>query len=252
MGNPTFYFYTDGGVLQTLAFPNVAGVDRLRLTDVARGAQEQTASRVVTAVRARAREVQIRIPPVPRADAQSTYELLSVLFDHLRRGGSCGFAEDGDRAWLGYLFGPPSFGATSLFTTGSVGYNTAATLASGGQIKVETWQNGQLYVDSHVTSAPVSAGGKVISLARGIRYGLSTAGWVRSDGYFPALRLKIGADPEDNNLWLRWGWDATFIVDQAQLTAGADFWRALYSGSSPYAGMASVESFTAPPTTHKA
>lgn len=240
MGQPTFFFYTQGGILQTLTFPAAFAVDRLRLIDTPRGAQEETASRVVTAVRARSRRVQINIPPSPRSEAQSTYELLSVLFDHLRRGGTCGFAEDGDRAWLSYLLIPASFGATSLLTTGSVPYSTGATLASGGQLKLETWEGGQLYVDTLSTAASVSAGGKVVTLARGVRYGLSTAGWLRSDGYFPALRLELGDDPEDNDRWLRWGWSATFKIDQAQLVAGPDYWRSLYTGTSPYAAAPSV------------
>ena len=236
MGNPTFYYYPEGGALQTVEITSSSGVARLRDSLGSKGAQRQTlAGRVVTAVRSRDWVVEIEVRPTRQDAAPAILEKLRDMMDHAQRGGLVGFAEDGDAAWLSYMVAPPAPGSSVIITSGCVGYVPTAAMAVGTRVRLEYYDRA-LKREDHVIGTAVSNGDTLVTLARSTRMGLGITGWVRQDGYHPALRLILGEEPEDNDRRQLYSFRFRFRAD-VQALVDETVWQQVYTGSSPFAAI---------------
>ena len=234
MGSPAFWLQPKGGATLKVTLPDTHwhSVIVPRVENDYSSVRSYS-GRVVRTTRSRVIGLTLEINRVSRNSDTATTDKLRLITDHLENGGTVGFTDDDDHAWLSYLPVPTSSGVTSVFTSGSVGWMPTAALGTGDHVICEQYDDGQFYQEHKRLSAPTLSGGTVILLSTTLDYDIPAGGWVRYAGYYPALIKASDSEyPETNEEEQTFSWAFNLTVPMSSFVGKEESWRALYTGAS--------------------
>jgi hypothetical protein len=234
MGSPAFWLQPKGGATLKITLPDTHwhSVIVPRVENDYSSVRSYS-GRVVRTTRSRVIGLTLEINRVSRNSDTATTDKLRLITDHLENGGTVGFTDDDDHAWLSYLPVPTSSGVTSVFTSGSVGWMPTAALGTGDHVICEQYDDGQFYQEHKRLSAPTLSGGTVILLSTTLDYDIPAGGWVRYAGYYPALIKASDSEyPETNEEEQTFSWAFNLTVPMSSFVGKEESWRALYTGAS--------------------
>lgn len=195
MGNPTIYYYPDPkGSLVTIDLVDVSEVEYHQERN--RTDSERLDFGIRSADfggRHRVRIVRARFAGLTQA-GEDLRAQLETLEAHLKSGQPIGFSEDDDKSFAAYMNRKSPVGNTILKTLGTSFYNSAATVAAGDYVTIQTANPDAIVEHARVSS--LSASGRVVTLASGVVHSYQSGGrktLVRWRGFWPVLKLPEGA-----------------------------------------------------------
>jgi hypothetical protein len=189
MGDPRFYYYPEGGGLETVdlaeGLSNIEIVMAIRREDAI-----GLSGAMSTAILGPSWTVRVVLENFGTPGAVALERKLETLINHLRRGGLCGFARDHAKAFCAARAGASARGWAYINTGGNAfsAWSAAAVIASGDEVAIEQAPPGCL------AEVRLSSGmtGTRIDLSETTVYEMDPAkgtAWVRHRDFFPVCYL---------------------------------------------------------------